>query len=197
MLLCEAAGFEVIIIETVGVGQSEVMIKNMVDFFLLLMLAGAGDELQGIKKGIMEVADGIAITKADGDNVHHATEAQAEYQHALHLNAPAPSLWQPKVLTVSALHGNGIEVIWKMIEDYVSHTTASGYFDQECAEVRTFTGCRNIFRIYFTTTCIASSFESERKDTGTTGLFRIPFSARSRTTACWIFITPMVRGNKS
>lgn len=130
VLLCEAAGFEVIIIETVGVGQSEVMIKNMVDFFLLLMLAGAGDELQGLKKGIMEVADGIAITKADGDNAHHATEAQAEYQHALHLNAPAPSLWQPKVLTVSALNGNGIEAVWKMIEDYYAHTKSSGYFDK-------------------------------------------------------------------
>jgi LAO/AO transport system kinase len=129
MILCEAAGFEVIIIETVGVGQSEVMIRNMVDFFLLLMLAGAGDELQGIKKGIMEVADAIAITKADGDNIHHATEAQAEYQHALHLNALPSSQWQPKVTTVSALTGQGISDIWKLIETYAAFTKSSGYFD--------------------------------------------------------------------
>jgi LAO/AO transport system kinase len=130
MMLCEAAGFEVIIIETVGVGQSEVVMKNMIDFFLLLMLAGAGDELQGMKKGIMEVADGIVITKADGDNIHHATEAQAEYQHALHLNAPPSSLWQPKVLTVSALTGDGIADIWNMIGDYIMLTRSSGYFDE-------------------------------------------------------------------
>jgi LAO/AO transport system kinase len=129
MILCEAAGFEVIIIETVGVGQSEVMIRNMVDFFLLLMLAGAGDELQGIKKGIMEVADAIAITKADGHNIHHATEAQAEYQHALHLNALPASQWQPKVTTVSALTGQGISDVWELIQTYTAFTKSSGYFD--------------------------------------------------------------------
>jgi LAO/AO transport system kinase len=129
MLLCEAAGYEVIIVETVGVGQSEVAVKNMVDFFLLLMLAGAGDELQGIKKGIMEMADALVITKADGDNVSRATEAQAEYQHALHLFQSASSGWSPKVVTCSALHDKGITDIWTMVSDYVSLTRSSGFFD--------------------------------------------------------------------
>ena len=129
MLLCEAAGYEVIIIETVGVGQSEVEVKNMTDFFLLLMLAGAGDELQGIKKGIMEMADGLAITKADGDNIKQATAAQAEYQHALHLYPMPASGWSPKVLTCSALNNTSIDEIWKMILAYHKHTLASGYFD--------------------------------------------------------------------
>ncbi|MFZ6008990.1 MAG: methylmalonyl Co-A mutase-associated GTPase MeaB [Bacteroidota bacterium] len=129
MLLCEAAGFEVIIIETVGVGQSEVAVKNMVDFFLLLMLAGAGDELQGIKKGIMEMADGIVITKADGDNIRHATEAQAEYQQALHLFPTPTSGWKPKVLTSSAINNKGIEEIWKMILKFHDITSRSGFFE--------------------------------------------------------------------
>jgi LAO/AO transport system kinase len=130
MLLCEAAGYDVIIIETVGVGQSEVSVKNMVDFFLLLMLAGAGDELQGIKKGIMEMADGMVITKADGDNIKHATEAQAEYKHAFHLFSVAESGWTPQVLTSSAHTGQGIGDVWNMITKYKAHTTASGYFDK-------------------------------------------------------------------
>lgn len=128
MLLCEAAGYDVIIIETVGVGQSEVVIKNMVDFFLLLMLAGAGDELQGIKKGITEVADAIVITKADGDNISRATEAQAEYQHALHLNPVTDSTWQPRVLTVSAFTGTGISAIWDMILEFRTQAFSSGFF---------------------------------------------------------------------
>jgi len=128
MLLCEAAGYNVIIIETVGVGQSEVTVKNMVDFFLLLMLAGAGDELQGIKKGIMEMADAVVITKADGDNVKHATEAQAEYQQAIHLLSSKKSGWTPPVLTTSAINKIGIEEIWKMILAYKSKTSASGFF---------------------------------------------------------------------
>lgn len=128
MLLCEAAGYEVILVETVGVGQSEVAVKNMVDFFLLLMLAGAGDELQGIKKGIMEMADAIAITKADGDNVRNASEAQAEYQHALHLFPPSESGWTTNVLTCSALTNSGIAEVWKTIDQYKDQTQASGYF---------------------------------------------------------------------
>lgn len=128
MLLCEAAGYEVILIETVGVGQSEVSVRNMVDFFLLLMLAGAGDELQGIKKGIMEMADALVITKADGDNVKHATEAQAEYQHALHLLPSKKSGWTPSVLTCSAMNKKGIEAVWKMILAYQQKTTDSGFF---------------------------------------------------------------------
>ena len=129
MLLCEAAGFEIIIVETVGVGQSEVAVKRMVDFFLLLMLAGAGDELQGIKKGIMEMADGIVITKADGGNILHATEAQAEYQHALHLYPAKSSGWTPKVLTCSSFTGTGIQEVWRMITKYQSVTSSSGYFE--------------------------------------------------------------------
>lgn len=144
MLLCEAAGYDVIIIETVGVGQSEVSVKNMVDFFLLLMLAGAGDELQGIKKGIMEMADGMVITKADGDNIKHATEAQAEYKHAFHLFSLAESGWTPQVLTSSAHTGQGIDAVWSMISKYQEHTTASGYFEKNRSQ-------QNIawFREYF------------------------------------------------
>jgi LAO/AO transport system kinase len=129
ILLCEAAGFEVIIVETVGVGQSEVSVKNMVDFFLLLMLAGAGDELQGIKKGIMEMADAIAITKADGDNIKRATEAQAEYQQSVHYHSLPPSGWSPKVLTCSAFTNTNIDKVWDTINDYISKTSALGFFE--------------------------------------------------------------------
>ena len=128
MLLCEAAGFDVIIIETVGVGQSETEVRNMVDFFLLLMLAGAGDELQGIKKGIMEMADGIIINKADGDNIKKANEARADYQHALHLFSASDSGWTPKVLTASALEKKGIAETWQLISDYIDFIKANGYF---------------------------------------------------------------------
>jgi LAO/AO transport system kinase len=128
ILLCEAAGFDVIIVETVGVGQSEVEVKNMVDFFLLLMLAGAGDELQGMKKGIMEMADAVVITKADGDNVGRATEAQAEYQQALHFLHTSNSRWTPMVLTCSAVTNSGIDEVWNIIKKYKETTTANGYF---------------------------------------------------------------------
>jgi LAO/AO transport system kinase len=116
MLLCEAAGFELILVETVGVGQSETLVHGMVDFFLLLMLAGAGDELQGMKRGIMELADALAITKADGDNVPAAARARVEYQNALHLFPPTPTGWQPPVLTCSALTQAGIANLWGTIE---------------------------------------------------------------------------------
>lgn len=128
VMLCEAAGFDVILIETVGVGQSEIAVKNMVDFFLLLMLAGAGDELQGMKKGIIEMADAIAITKADGDNIRNTLEAQAEYQHALHLLPPSLTSWEPKVLTCSAVTKEGIDAVWKMIEQFEHTTKQSGHF---------------------------------------------------------------------
>ncbi len=130
LLLCESAGYDVIIIETVGVGQSQVAVKNMVDFFLLLMLAGAGDELQGIKKGIMEMTDAMVITKADGNNIDHATKAQVEYQHALHLFQSSTSGWMPRVVTASALTGRGIDEVWKMIDEYKSLTTTSGFLKQ-------------------------------------------------------------------
>jgi LAO/AO transport system kinase len=137
ILLCEAAGFEVIVVETVGVGQSEVSVKSMVDFFLLLMLAGAGDELQGIKKGIMEMADAVVITKADGDNVKHATEAQAAYQHALHLFPLSSSGWSPQVLTCSALTKKGIPEIWNMILKYKNQTEAAGFLAKNRAQQNT------------------------------------------------------------
>lgn len=130
ILLCEATGYEVIIIETVGVGQSETAVRNMVDFFLLLMLAGAGDELQGIKKGIMEMADGVVITKADGENLKKASQAQADFQHALHLFSDSDSGWKPKVITSSALEKRGINETWKLIQDYLTLTKGNGFFEK-------------------------------------------------------------------
>jgi LAO/AO transport system kinase len=129
--LCEAAGFETIIVETVGVGQSEIAVKKAVDFFLLLMLAGAGDELQGIKKGIMEMADAIAITKADSDNKKKATEARADYEHALHLFRPDDSGWKPQVLTCSAFQGEGIDELWRVIRDFEKKLKANGHFEKK------------------------------------------------------------------
>ncbi len=126
--LCEAAGFDVIIIETVGVGQSETAVHSMVDFFLLLKLAGAGDELQGIKRGIIEMADAITITKADGTNVKPAELAKAEFNKALHLYPKKPSGWLPRVTTCSALEQKGIENIWEMITEYSALTTKNNHF---------------------------------------------------------------------
>jgi LAO/AO transport system kinase len=128
MLLCEAAGFDVIIIETVGVGQSETSVRHMVDFFLLLMLPGAGDELQGIKKGIMEMADAIVINKADGDNIKMANRARTDFQYALHLFSLAESGWSPKVLTASSIERTGIAEVWELILEYSRFTNANGYF---------------------------------------------------------------------
>lgn len=129
ILLCEAAGFDIIIIETVGVGQSEIEIHNMVDFFLLLKLAGAGDELQGIKRGIIEMADAIVINKADGDNIKAAHLAKAEFNRALHLYPLKESLWQPEVLTCSATQNSGISNIWQLIDNYVKLTKNNNYFE--------------------------------------------------------------------
>ena len=128
IILCEAAGFDTIFIETVGVGQSETVVHSMVDFFLLLMLSGAGDELQGIKRGIMEMADAITINKADGDNVNRAGMARAQYLSALQLFPPTKSGWKPRVLTCSAFHKIGIDEIWKTVTDYFEMTRANGYF---------------------------------------------------------------------
>lgn len=127
MLLCEAAGFDIILVETVGVGQSETVVHGMVDFFLLLMLAGAGDELQGMKRGIMELADALAITKADGDNQLHAKRARVEYQNALHLFPPTGTGWFPPVLTCSAMSSLGIADIWATIEEHQQLTTQNGH----------------------------------------------------------------------
>jgi len=128
MLLCEAAGFDVIFIETVGVGQSETVVKGMVDFFLLLMLAGAGDELQGIKKGIIETADALVITKADGDNVGPAKKAKKEYQNALHLMPLNENGWKPEVKICSAVENRGLVEVWEMMIDYADKMKANGHF---------------------------------------------------------------------
>jgi len=130
MLLCEAAGFDVILIETVGVGQSETAVKGMVDFFLLLMLAGAGDELQGIKKGIMEMADGLFINKAEGKNLLEAKKAKATYSNALHLFPLGENGWSPKVLLGSSFDGTGLEEVWKMISAFKTITLAHGFWQE-------------------------------------------------------------------
>ena len=129
IILCEAAGFDTILVETVGVGQSEIAVNSMVDFFLLLMLAGAGDELQGIKRGITEMADLIAITKADGANKLVAEGARVLFQNALNLFPAKPSGWKPQVLTCSAKQNTGITELWEIIMGYVKFTTESGYFE--------------------------------------------------------------------
>lgn len=128
IILCEAAGFDHIFIETVGVGQSETAVHSMTDFFLLLMLAGAGDELQGIKRGIMEMADLIAINKADGNNAEKAQLAKVQYKNAIHLFPKKESDWEPGVLTCSAFHKEGIDTIWKQIEKYKKQTFDNGFF---------------------------------------------------------------------
>jgi LAO/AO transport system kinase len=130
MLLCEAAGFSIIFIETVGVGQSEIGVRDMVDFFLLLMLAGAGDELQGIKRGIMEMADGLVITKADGPNAEAAERAKAEYQNAMHLFPATESGWIPEAKTCSAMQKQGLAEIWDMLERYNKLVQHNGYLAQ-------------------------------------------------------------------
>lgn len=126
MVLCEAAGFNIIIIETVGVGQNETAVHSMVDFFLLLKIAGAGDELQGIKRGIIEMADAIAINKADGDNIKPAKRAQQEFKRALQLYPEKASGWIPKVLLCSAIEQTGIKAIWQLVEQHISLTTHNG-----------------------------------------------------------------------
>ena len=128
MLLCEAAGFDVILIETVGVGQSETAVHQMTDFFLLLMLAGAGDELQGIKRGIMEMADALVITKADGDNHNKAKSAASAYKMAMHLFPPSENGWTSKTAVCSALENSGIGEVWQIVEDYVNTTKNNGFF---------------------------------------------------------------------
>jgi LAO/AO transport system kinase len=128
MLLCEAAGFDVVLVETVGIGQSETAVCDMTDFFLALMLPGAGDELQGIKKGLVELADMIAVNKADGDNVKRANHAAADYRSALHILSPRSEHWQPPVMTYSALTATGIAGLWQKILDHRTAMNASGDF---------------------------------------------------------------------
>lgn len=126
MLVCEAAGFDVILVETVGVGQSETLVSGMVDFFLVLMLAGAGDELQGIKRGILELADLLAINKADGDNRPRALRARREFETALHFMRPASPHWTPPVLAISALTGEGLPELWEAVTTHAARLTKSG-----------------------------------------------------------------------
>lgn len=134
IILCEAAGYSTILVETVGVGQSEVMVKSMVDFFLLLMLSGAGDELQGIKKGIMEMADALAITKADGDNIMKASIAAREYKNALHLFPANSNGWIPRVFTCSALSGENMVEAIETIRSFENHVKLNGHFEQNRRE---------------------------------------------------------------
>ena len=129
IILCEAAGFDMILIETVGVGQSETVVKSMVDFFLLLMLSGAGDELQGIKKGIMEMADALVITKADGDNIKPANRAAQEYRNAMHLFPPNANDWIPQVFTCSALEKTNVEKVYDVISSFENQVKINGHFD--------------------------------------------------------------------
>lgn len=138
IILCEAAGFDTIIIETVGVGQSETAVHSMVDFFLLLKISGAGDELQGIKRGIMEMADAIVINKADGDNIKKANQAKVEFNRALHLFPPKKSSWQPKVTTCSAITKDGISDVWNSILDYFEMTKETGFFQEKRNEQNQF-----------------------------------------------------------
>jgi LAO/AO transport system kinase len=130
MLLCEAAGYDVVIVETVGVGQSETAVADMTDFFLVLMVAGAGDELQGLKKGIVELADMIAVNKADGDNIARAKAAAGEYKAALHILNPQSPNWSPPVVTYSALTGDGVAALWAQVLAHKDNLTASGEHDE-------------------------------------------------------------------
>lgn len=137
ILLCEAAGFDVILVETVGVGQSEVVVRSMVDFFLLLVLTGAGDELQGMKKGIIELADAIIINKADGNNKQHALATKSEYNRFLRYLRPATEGWKTKAYTCSALHHEGIDEVWNVINQFKQTTESSGVFhNRRKAQIR-------------------------------------------------------------
>ena len=130
MALCEAAGFDVVLVETVGVGQSETAVAGMVDLFLVLMLPGAGDELQGIKKGVLEIADMIAVNKADGDNVKRATRAASEYRAALHILSPVSPSWSPPVLTVSGKTNAGLDALWEKVEEHRRTLSQTGEFQE-------------------------------------------------------------------
>lgn len=138
ILLCEAAGFDLILVETVGVGQSETAVKSMVDFFLLLLLAGAGDELQGIKKGIVEMADGFLIHKADGDNLELAAQARIAYQNAVHLIPPSEKGWAPKILLVSSVTGLGMQDLAEVLASYQQQMKGSGFWEKNRGVQRLF-----------------------------------------------------------
>lgn len=134
LLLCEAAGYDVVLVETVGVGQSETAVRTMTDFFLLLQISGGGDELQGIKKGVIELADAIVVNKADGNNKLRAEQAKVEYSKVLHFLQPFTPGWKPKALTCSALEGEGVEAVWELIERFRDEMTESGVFAERRSE---------------------------------------------------------------
>lgn len=134
LLLCEAAGYDVVLVETVGVGQSETAVRTMTDFFLLLQISGGGDELQGIKKGVIELADAIVVNKADGPNKLRADQARAEYSKVLHFLQPFTPGWKPKALTCSALEGDGVAEIWELVQGFQEEMTASGVFHERRRE---------------------------------------------------------------
>lgn len=134
LLLCEAANYDVIIVETVGVGQSETEVRTMTDFFLLLQIAGAGDELQGIKKGVIELADAIVVNKADGENKVRARQAKVEYARVLHFLHPFTPGWTPQALACSAIEGSGIDQVWKLICEFKDEMTTSGVFERRRCE---------------------------------------------------------------
>jgi LAO/AO transport system kinase len=134
LLLCEAAGYDVVLVETVGVGQSETAVRTMTDFFLLLQISGGGDELQGIKKGVIELADAIVVNKADGDNKLRAEQARVEYSKVLHFLQPFTPGWKPKALTCSALEGEGVASVWELVEGFQQEMEASGVFDERRRE---------------------------------------------------------------
>ena len=165
IILCEAAGFDTIIIETVGVGQSETMVHSMVDFFLLLKIAGAGDELQGIKRGIIEMADAIVINKSDGENIKNTNIAKVEFTRALHLYPPKENGWQPKVLTSSSLKKTGIDVISKMIDKYIALAKESEFFSTKRNNQNTFwlqsTIEQNLYNSFFKNKNISIAFQQE------------------------------------
>ena len=130
IILCEAAGYNIILVETVGVGQNEISVSEMVDFFLLLKLSGAGDELQGIKRGIIEMADAIIINKADGDNIENSNKAKSEFSMAIKFYPKRKSNWTPKVMTCSSVNNNGIKSIWDVISEYVTATKSNNFFNE-------------------------------------------------------------------
>lgn len=161
--LCEAAGFDTIIVETVGVGQSETAVHSMVDFFLLLMLSGAGDELQGIKRGIMEMADALVITKADGTNKDKAKLAAIEYKRAMHLLPPHAAGWIPETTTCSSLTGEGMNTVLDIIEKYKNHTTLNNYFSEKRRKQAVYwmdeTINENIKHLFFSNPQVKSAYD--------------------------------------
>lgn len=167
IILCEACGFDTILVETVGVGQSETAVQSMVDFFLLLNLAGAGDELQGIKRGIMEMADMVVINKADGENIKKAHQAKLNYNRALHLFSKKPSGWIPKVRTCSAVEHTGISKIWEFIEQYTQLTKENQYFEMRRREQNQYwmleTVNENILAHFYNAPNIKSEIEKSKK----------------------------------